>query len=213
VVTFRFILITALITASPAAAESLEGMGRISVVGGYKWTPNWYFESRAAAQGSPLISRTPGIQGSASFGYGVSSWAEVAVDLFGAWETFALEGYQPFSSTIYGALLGVRIAKLDFLVRGLVPYLQAQVGPSVAQIASTSVASSERVLMGISVSGGLTWRFAERFGITLEARYLQARLSVPEISGANVGGLFASIGVTMFFPGSLERKDLSVPGF
>lgn len=204
-----------MVFAVPAFGDvtGVEGMGRISAVVGSKWTPNAYFEGVAASRGNLLVSRTPGIQGAASFGYGITSWAEVTIDVYGGWESFELSGYAPFNSYIYGGLIGGRITKLDFPWRGFVPHLGVQAGPSVAQIASTSIPTSEIVLLGLSANAGLTYRFSDRFGITLDVRYLFARLYVPEIAGANVGGLFASIGATMYFPGSSERKDLSVPGF
>ncbi len=212
-VTVRFALLVGVLFAAPALAEGIEGMGRISVVGGYKWTPNGYFEGKAAQAGHPLTGRTPGIEGSASFGYGVNSFAEVAIDLFGGWETFTLDGYQPFSSTIYGGLIGLRVTSTTLFGRSLVPHLGAQAGPAVAQITSPSFDLGERVLLAATGNIGVTWRFVERFGITLDVRYMYARLFVADISGANIGGVFFSIGATMYFPGSPERKDLSVPGF
>ncbi len=212
----RSLLVTALLLcASPVFAANLDGMGRISVVAGYKWTPNWYFESKAAEQGNPLISRGISLQGAASFGYGVTSWVELAIDLIGGYEMFILKGYQPFNSVYYGGLIGGRVATLEFFSRNLSAYFGLQAGPALAQVSSDGVSSSERVVLGISVNAGLTYRVVERIGITLDVRYLYARVPVASIGAANVGGLMPSLGVTLFFPGpaSNEVHELPVPGF
>ncbi len=212
---FGAVVLASVLASAPVSAAGLgvEGMGRVSVTAGYKWTPNWYFEGKAAAAGYPLESRTPGLGGSASFGYGVSSWLEVAIDLLGGWETFTLAGHQPFSSVIYGGLLGARVTVFDAPFRGLVPHFGVQAGPTVAQITSITAPSAERVLLTYSVNAGLSYRLTERFAITADVRWVYARVQAANISGANIGGVFFTIGATVYFPGSPERKDLSVPGF
>ncbi|MBL9039184.1 MAG: hypothetical protein JNG84_11750, partial [Archangium sp.] len=110
-------------------------------------------------------------------------------------------------------LLGVRLTRNDVLFKGFSPYLGAQVGPTLALISTASFVTYESALFGTSINGGATWRFTERVGITLDVRWLFARFFVPTISGANVGGLFVSAGVTIFLPAAPARKDMAVPGF
>lgn len=212
-VSARWLALVVCVGGVVARAEGIAGMGRVSVVGGWRRTPNGYFESRALEQGHPLVARTPGFQGAASFGYGFMPWAELVIDLIGGFETFTLQGHLPFSSSVYGGLFGLRASRLDLPVRGLVPHLQVQGGPQVVMVSSASLRSPEHLVFALSANAGLTWQFAERFGVTLDVRWLFARANVATISGANVGGLFVSLGVTMYFPGTLERKELSVPGF
>lgn len=191
------------VTASAAFAQqerSVEGMGRIAVQGGYRWTPNSSFAAQAASAGHPLIGRmNGGPQFSVSFGYAALDWLEASIDAFVGFEQFRLEGLEQFTSTSYGALLGVRIEKMDFPFRGVLPYLGAQIGPALAFIASHSVANSEKLNTGISVNAGLTFRVAEKWGLGFDARYLfGTNGEIPDLGSIDGGGLWISLTVTFF---------------
>lgn len=195
-----------------------DGVGRMSFGGGLRWTLNDHFNGRASEAGHPnttaqdFVTAPLGFQGAASFGYGAFDWLELAVDLFAGFESFQLEGWLPFSSVSYGALIGVRVTRYDFPVRGLVPYVGAQTGPMLVIVTSPSAPGPERIIQSWSVNGGASWRFTERFGLFLDVRWMQGRVFVAEIAGRNVGGVFVSAGISVFFPPT-PKRDLDVPGF
>jgi hypothetical protein len=153
-----------------------------------------------------------GLGGIASFGYGAFEWLELAIDLFGAWESFNLEGELPFNSVSYGGLLGLRLTRYDFPVHGLVPYLGAQTGVLFALVSSPSEPGGERVLQAYSVNGGASYRFTDRFGVFVDLRWIYARSWVADIAGRNVGGVLVTAGVSLFFPAT-PKRDLETPGF
>lgn len=207
------LLLTLLSTSAAAQSSSIEGWGRITAGGGWRWVPNWYFADKAAQAGFPYVKSSPGgPQGFASFGYGVVSYLEVAIDLFAGAEWFEISGYSPFTAVTYGAVLGPRLSIVDFPFKGLIPHLGVQVGPTLAMLQTDTVSIPEKVLMGTSINGGFTWRFADRFGLTFDARWIFARGYVPPISGINVGGAWFSLGFTIYFPPA-PKRDLDVPGF
>lgn len=194
--------------------ESIDGWGRVSVVGGYRWTPNWYFNGRAADLGYPVTE--PSIGGpalTASFGYGAASFLELSIDGFLAWERFTLDGLQPFNSFSYGGGIGGRLAQRDVFFRGFTPWVALEVGPLLAIVQSPSLpTNSERALGALFVAGGFHLTLSGHWALTFEVRYIYARAVVPEIAGINVGGVVFSLGVTSFFPPSTKR-ELDVPGF
>lgn len=176
---------------------------------------NDYFNGRAAEVGRPIekAGTAPfGFGGMASFGYGAFEWLELAIDLFGGFESFQLSGEEPFSSVSYGGLIGLRVTRYDFPFQGLVPYVGVQTGPMLTIVTSASEPGGERILQGWSVNGGATFRITERVGVFVDVRYLYGRVYVAEVAGRNVGGVFVSAGVSLFFPPS-PKRDLDVPGF
>lgn len=212
----RWLLSVALLS-SAAMGEGFDGWGHVSVGGGFRWVPNWWFIEHAAAAGTPVI---PGLSGgpqlTASFGYGVGTNLELSIDLLGSFETFALAlpdgNRDEYTSAVYGAQLGGRLVGNNVFFPGLMPYLTLQAGPLLSNISSKTNPVPERVLLAFSGGGGLTYRFMERYGLTLEVRYLNARNAVPPISGINVGGVWFSAMFTIFFPPP-PKHDLDVPGF
>jgi hypothetical protein len=209
-----FALAIALLAPAALAQASIEGVGRITVVAGYRWVPNWYFAERAAAANVPF--ERPSVGGPAatvSFGYGATSVIELAVDGFFAWERFTLAGLRPFDSFVYGGALGPRFTRGDVFFKGFMPYVSVQGGPLFASVQSPSLAANpERALGALFVAGGFNLRIAERWAITFDVRWVYARSVVPEISGLNVGGVVFSLGLTTFFPAT-PPGPLDVPGF
>ncbi len=192
-----------LISAAPAAEpeRTIEGMGRITVGVGYRATPNEYFYGKAADVGTPAVKKSIGGPAVvASFGYAPLDWLEVAIDLFGGYDGFELAGAQPYSAFTYGALLGVRITKMDWPFRGFVPYLNLQLGPTLSVLNTGSQALPEKLQSGYAPGVGFTWRFAERFGLSFDFKWIYARAFVPDVAGINVGGFFFTLGFTVFFP-------------
>jgi hypothetical protein len=213
-----FLVVAVLLSqAAFAQAQGIDGLGRISLGGGFRWVPNWWLTERAAEAGRPVI---PGLSGgpqlNASFGYGVSSVLELSIDLLGSYETFALAlpdgSRDEITSAMYGAALGGRISGSNVLFKGFMPYLQLQAGPLLSNVTSREYPTSERVLLAFHASGGATWRFADRYGVTLDVRYVMARGALSGLSGINVGGVLFSAMFTIFFPPA-PKRDLDVPGF
>lgn len=209
-----FALVVALASSGARAeSRSIEGWGRISVFGGYRWVPNWFFADKAAEAGRPLVRPSPGgPQGGASFGYGAFAFAEIAIDLLIGYETFELEGLQPFSAVTYGGLLGPRFTKMDVLFKGFAPYVGVQAGPVLSSVSSNSLPQREKLLGAVAVNGGFNYRFAERLAFNVDVRWMLARNFVDPIAGANVGGVWFSVGFTIFFAPE-PKRDLDVPGF
>lgn len=202
-----------LLVAGSAEASGVDGLGRISIGGGWRWVPNWYFASKAEEAGRPLEAvSSGGPQGTASFSLGVNSWLEVAVDLFIGYEGFRLAPQEQFSSVSYGGVIGARLVATDVLFKGFMPYLSLQAGPMLSSVASPQTPNAERLLGALSAAGGATWRFAERYGVSVEARWIYGRLFVPGISGINVGGVWFSASFVIFIPAT-PKRDLEAPGF
>lgn len=218
----RFVVVavvSSVLISVPAIADSAtDGVGRVSFGGGLRWTPNGFFNGKAAEAGHPnttaeeFVTAPLGFQGMASFGYGAFEWLELAVDVFGGFESFQLEGWLPFSSVSYGGLIGLRLTRYDFPVAGLVPYLGVQTGPMLVTVTSPSSPGAEKIMQAWSVNGGAAYKFTDKLAVYVDVRYLYGRDYVSEISGRNVGGVWFSAGLTIFFPPT-PKRDLDVPGF
>lgn len=198
-------------------ATGVDGWGRVSVGGGFRWVPNWWFAERAQQAGTPLVpGLSGGPQGTVSFGFGATDLLEVSIDALVGYESFALQlpdgTREIYTSVAYGALLGGRLVGTDIPAKGLAPYLAVQAGPLVSNIGARSNPVPERLLLAFSVAGGLAWRLSDRYGVALEARYLYGRSAIPGISGINVGGVWFSAMLVIFFPPA-PKRDLDVPGF
>lgn len=212
-------VVSSVLLASPAFADSAtDGVGRVSFGGGLRWTPNGFFNGKAAEAGRPnvtngdFVTAPLGFQGMASFGYGAFEWLELAVDVFAGFESFQLEGWAPHSSLSYGGLLGLRLTRYDFPVAGLVPYLGVQTGPMLVTVTSPSSPGTERIMQAWSVNGGAAYKFTDKLAVYVDVRYLYGRVYVSDIAGRNVGGVWFSAGLTIFFPPT-PKRDLEVPGF
>jgi hypothetical protein len=213
----RKVSLVVMLLSTAAFAEGIDGLGRISIGGGFRWVPNWWFTERAAEFGAPVLpGLTGGPQANASFGLGVSPVMELTIDLLGSFETITLQlpdgNRDEITSAMYGAMLGGRLSSTNVFFKGFMPYLQVQAGPLLSNVSSKAFPTPERVLLAVSASGGATWRFSDRYGITLDARYVLARSAVSGVSGLNVGGVLFSAMFTIFFPPP-PKRDLDVPGF
>jgi hypothetical protein len=204
------------LAAGPAQAQSehsIDGWGRVTVLGGYRWVPNWYFADQAQKAGTPITR--PSLGGPdliASFGYGATDWLELSVDLFGSFDSFAVQGFAPFTTWTYGAVLGPRLIRPNTFFRGFSPFVGVEAGATFVIVNSTSVSVGEQLLPGVTALLGFQLRIAERWAISFDARWVYARSYVPGISGVNVGGVMFSLGVSALFP-PRPRSDLEAPGF
>ncbi len=204
----RALVVAAFLAASAAAAQedseqrTVQGMGRVAIQAGYRYTFNGEFMARAAKLGHPVEGGMPGGPGfAASFGYAPLDWIEATIDALVGFESFRVQGYGTFTSTTYGALLGVRFTKMDFPFRGLVPYVGIQLGPMLSFVTSKSVQNAERLNTAYSINAGFAVRFSSRWAVGLDARYLLAtRGDVPEIATIDGGGLWVALSLTYFIP-------------
>lgn len=196
----RFFLLSLIASSSAVMAQSqssLEGIGRVSIWGGWRYTPNDGFYSKATAQGYPPISRsTGGPMGTATFAYSVTDDFELGLDLFAGREVFHLRDLPAISSTSYGVLVGVRLQKQLGLV---VPYVGAFAGPTLIYTANPMMGKHEVAATGYGAGAGLNVAISERFAVMAEAKFFLARGVAEGIGGLNGGGLWAGIGITYYF--------------
>ncbi len=181
----------------------IDGVGRISVSGGWKLAGQDWFFRQSADQGHPTVTRgIGGPQGFASFGYGAIRWLEVSIDLFMGHDRFEIGGFNPINILTYGALVGARATFMDFLFPGFAPYVGVSLGPVLGYVwTGASNETFERLITGVAGVAGLSYRVTERFALFVDYRFLYAR-GVWVTSGLNVGGSFFSLGFTFYFPRS-----------
>ncbi|MHB8876077.1 MAG: hypothetical protein ACYC8T_20495 [Myxococcaceae bacterium] len=210
---FAGLLVLWALGAGEARAEPrrLEGYGRITAAVGWRLTPNDHFYSRARELGRELAASSPG--GPAvclCFGYAANENVEVGIDLHVSGESLRLEGGAPITSITYGALVGVRLQAPGLLFDELVPYVAAFTGPTLVLVSSEDFPTAETFSAAWAGAAGATLRLGERFGATLEYRFLLARGMVPEVSSVNGGGHQLTLGFTVYFapepsPGGQSR--------
>ena len=191
----------AVLLASAACAQSLEGMGRVTIHPGWRYTPNDAFRASAAAAGHPLTRPSPGgPQLTGTFAYAATSSIEVAIDLFAGYETLRLEATDALTSVTYGALAGFRA----FTVPGddrWVLHAGLGLGPVLVYTSGGPLPGpTERLVTGYAAVVGLSYRIAETLSLSADARWLLARGIVSEIGGINGGGAWAGIGLTWWIP-------------
>jgi opacity protein-like surface antigen len=214
----RALIAAVLLGAAPAAAaeawqNGISGVGRISLLGGWKLTPNDHFFKQSADLGYPTVSRgIGGGQGTASFGYGAVSFLEVSIDLFLGNDRFQIDTFNPINVLTYGALIGVRFTFMDLLFPGFAPYVGVGVGPTLGYVwTGTEGETFERLVTAVAGTAGLTYRVNDRFGLTLEYRFLYAR-GVWVTSGVNIGGSFFSLGAVIYFPRTVPDSSRMLGG-
>jgi opacity protein-like surface antigen len=202
----RAALLGVVLAAGTAQAQvAVEGTGRISLLPGWRYTPNAYFAQSALREGFPLEARSSGgPQLTAAFGYMATATVEVGIDLFAGFERLTLANYGELSSVSYGALLGVRAV---VPLGDLHPFVGLGLGPTLVLTQPTQQerGSHERLSTGYAVDAGVTYKVAERLAVTLGARWLLARGYVRDIGGVNAGGLWAGLGATWLFAGEPSR--------
>ncbi|MFY0576049.1 hypothetical protein ACN28S_18310 [Cystobacter fuscus] len=141
------VLFALLLAAATASAQEeseelvpLNGVGRITVQGGVRLSSNnTFFDSFYALPGfecSVGCSReTPaGPFAAATFGYSVTDFIEVGIDLFYTHQQLRLTNAPLHTNITYGALLGLRFqGLLEILTpQGVVPFIGLETGPSLA---------------------------------------------------------------------------------
>ena len=194
---------------SPGAAFAAEeGMGRVTVLGGWRLTPNNHFEASAVAAGTPLVSRSPGGPALiAGFGYSATALIEVAIDAIVGAERLHLTGSAPFTSLTYGALLNLRLQPQFTADFGM--SVGVGTGPVLVDILNSHFkVASERLTEGWEGEIGLFYRLSPRYSLTLEYRLLLARGTVNGVGSVNAGGSWLGLGFTFWLSGS-DRTQIS----
>ncbi|QRK05852.1 hypothetical protein JQX13_37800 [Archangium violaceum] len=214
----RFLLLCALLAAASASAQEYEeplaplnGVGRITVQGGWRLTTNSTFRdsfySLPAHQGMERAPASPGgpfLAG--SFGYSVSELIELGIDVFATAEQLRLTGAPTLTNITYGGLVGLRFQTLwDILTpEGVVPFVGLQTGPTLVYSLAEKAGRREVVTQTWVGSMGATFRFSSRWGLTAEYRLAFARgrsafSNLPEyknLASFNAGGNWFALGVT-----------------
>ncbi|AEI67536.1 hypothetical protein [Corallococcus macrosporus] len=233
----RRLLPLALLLSAPAAAQdhdgygdedvstSLDGVGRITIQGGWRITPNktlydgWY--ARQANQGLPRAREvTGGPTVTASFAYAISDLLEVGIDLFGTKSRLYLnepgaDGAPPQARQVdtlgYGALIGLRFQTVlpGIGPHGLVPFAGLLTGPTLASSERKGEALQEITTQAWMGNVGATLRLTPRWGITADYRLAFLRGPVGPSTGRvgsfSLGGSWLSLGVTYSFPAEPSR--------
>lgn len=206
-VKLRSLLTVALLLAAPALANGVEGQGRVSFSGGWRLTPNGYFEDHAAAGGHPLVSDSHGgPQGVASFGYGATESIEVNIELLAGTESLTLQGLPSIQTVTYGGLLSGRLYLFqDFALH---PWLQLATGPLLVYTTGARVSEpNEQLRQAVAAGAGLSVPLSGPWSFVAEYRYLFVRGNVSGVDGAhgiNGGGSWFGVGFNYSFGISQE---------
>ncbi|MBZ4419915.1 porin family protein [Myxococcus sp. RHSTA-1-4] len=233
----RLLPLLALLTTAPAFAQapeededdeiptSLNGVGRISIQGGWRVTSNetlytsWY--GRTENQGlarAREVSGGPLVIG--SFAYAMSDLVEVGIDLFGTGGKLYLREPDGSERSInllsYGAMIGLRFQTVlpEVGPYGLVPFVGLFTGPALVSSKRQGEAVQESTTQAWVGTLGATWRLSSRWGLTAEYRlsFLRGPVGAPETENNNrrigsfsAGGNWLSVGVTYTFPPEPSR--------
>lgn len=207
-----------LLALAPASvrAQGLEGWGRVSLMGGWRYTPNAAFYGAAESHGFGAGGGPGGPVALGTFAYSATNLFEVSIDLFAGGERLSFPNVPAYTLLTYGAHLGARVHTLWSRVGPfdrVVPYAGIVGGPTL--VYTTGGPSSTTLLPGggsgtplevlthgWAANVGVTARLRDSIAITLDVRYLLAFGLAPPVGVVNAGGLWAGIGLTWGFPPS-----------
>ena len=222
----RLVSLALLLAAGSASAQEegglapLNGVGRISVQGGWRLSSNTtFYDSFYALPGFQGAQRAPESPGgpflTGSFAYAVTDLIELGVDVFATGEQLRLTGAPTLTNITYGALLGVRFqGLLDVLTpEGVVPFVGIETGPTLALSRAENVGTKEVLTQAWVGSVGATFRLSPRWGITAEYRLAFARgqsafsrrKEYEQLASYNAGGNWFALGVTYMLPANPSR--------
>lgn len=210
----RLLLLAILLATGSASAEELaplNGVGRVSIQGGWRLTGNdTFYDSFYSLPAYKDLARAPasrgGPFGAGSFAYAASENIELGIDLFLTTEQLKLTNAPTLTNITYGALVGVRFQTLvDFLTpEGIIPFIGLETGPTL--VFSTAEGVGKRELFTQSWAGtvGATFRFSPHWGLTAEYRLSFARGQAAfrnedaykDLASFNAGGNWFALGVT-----------------
>lgn len=203
-------------------STSLDGVGRISIQGGWRVTSNktfynsWYGQKdfkdfpelpRAReASGAPLAV--------GSFAYAINDLVELGIDLFvtgGRLRLNTPDGEQTLETLSYGAAIGLRFQTVlpEVGPYGLLPFAGILTGPSLTSSKLPDQKLQESTTQVWMGSLGATLRLSPRWGVTAEYRlaFLRGGVGPPDarIGTFNTGGSWFTLGVTYSFPPEPSR--------
>lgn len=190
-------------TAAQAQARYGEGEGRISLMGGWRYTPNDFFIEGAAKKGLTVRQSAGGPQLTGTFAYAATGNAEIAIDLFAGYDRMELDGREALSTISYGALLGFRFF---FPMGAFTPNVGAAVGPALVYASGGGYETEERFTTNYAAMAGVVYRLNEKWALGADVRFMLSRGYVPEIGGINAGGLWGGVGFTWLFPAEPGRQ-------
>ena len=232
----RSLPLLTLLAAAPAFAQepeeveeevptSLDGVGRITVQGGWRLTSNetlyasWYGRSENAG-----LARAREVSGGplavGSFAYAMSDLVELGVDLFVTGGRLYLNepetGERRIDVLSYGALIGLRFQTVlpEVGPYGLVPFAGFLTGPALISSKRQGEALQESTTQAWVGPLGAPWRLSPRWGVTAEYRlaFLRGPVGAPDparnnarIGSFSVGGNWFALGVTYSFPPEPSR--------
>jgi hypothetical protein len=223
----RLVLLSVLLAAASASAQDsdeelapLNGVGRLTIQGGWRLSPNdtFYdsFYSLPDYQGAPRAPTSPGgpfLAG--SFAYAISDFVELGIDLFATGEQLRLTGAPTLTNVTYGALVGLRFQTLlDILTpEGVLPFVGVETGPTLAYSRAEGVGQRELFTQAWAGTVGATFRFSASWGLTAEYRLAFVRgqtafRNSPEfnnLASFNGGGSWFALGVTYMWPPDPSR--------
>lgn len=207
----RCAAIVTLLLAASAVAQPVAGTGRVTVSGGWRYTPNAAFNTAALQRGLVAEGSIGGPLVTGTFAYAATEYAEVSIDLFAAGERLHFAGHNPFTSLTYGGWLGGRlqlvIPRVGPIER-LIPFVGLQGGPTlVFTTGGPQNTREEHLTQGFAGSVGATALFGT-LGVTLEARYVLAYGTAAPVGVLNAGGLWAGLGFTWTVPPSAKDSAL-----
>ena len=182
--------------------------------GGCRPTSTFY-ESFYALPDYRGLTRAPASPGGpflgVSFGYSVTEYFELGVDLFTTGEQLRLTNAPTLTNVSYGALVALRFQTLfDVLTpEGVVPFIGLETGPTLAYSQADGVGKRELATQTFAGSVGASFRFTPRWALTAEYRIAFARGQTAfqnrdefksVLASYNAGGNWFALGLTYYLP-------------
>ena len=203
----RFLFVAIALLPALGLAQGIEGEGRITLTGGWRYTSQGYFENSARNAGTPVTEASHGgPTGVASFGYGANDALEISIDLFGGTDQLGLQGEPTLHMSEYGALFG---ARWFLLLSGgkLRPWIGLLTGPTIVDVTGANLSQvSETIGNTYALSLGATWRLGPNWGASFDYHLMIVRGMVPGIGGISAGGNWFGLGFTYYFAPEPEHS-------
>jgi len=204
-----------LLLAAPSAAEPvpLVGVGRVAPSVGWRHSSNGTFYDNYYSQpGRAGTRREPSSPGgpvlAITFGYGVTSYFELGVDLFATAERLRLTGEPQLTTATYGALVAGRFQTLIESVgpAGLVPSLGLLTGPTLVLTQVPGGTPNEVFTQAWGAAAGVRLPLDTTWSVGLEYRFLFVRGNAGTLGSVNGGGQWLTLGLSYAFPPEPEHS-------
>lgn len=203
----------ACLLSSAAAAQTLEGVGRISPSVGWRLTTNRSFYDRyyarpenaqkpraGASVGGPVVA--------GAFAYAITESFELGVDLFATGERLALTGEPRLTTATYGALVAGRLQTLfeGLGPAGAVPSVGLLTGPTLVLTQAEGGPPEEVFTQAWGATAGVRVLLDATWAVGLDYRFVFVRGSAGAFGSVNGGGQWFTLGVTYAFPPEPDRR-------